>query len=266
AHHGEFFSIPPSYTKWHHKATMAYFGLPQAGRTVEEVLQVGQPDMYAMGSPIMAATTTLKEISVFPQPVQKPHPQVWEPVTSERSIRWAARHALNAFTVPEPTSRLKRNIEIFYEEAAKHSWPDRLQRGAWKFGWDAQKHRVLGCGPYVPPFPSRNGQLDLQRYKYALEQQWDYYGPFGFAAVLSDLGEPMYDMHMKITADLIMQKGIALVGTPEQVVEQILRIKQTCKYEGFFFTAWVEGGGDRAQELGAHSHLFARSLRAVFRR
>src|SRR5918912_575295 len=48
SHHGEFFSIPPSYTKWHHKATMAYFSLPQAGRTVEEVLQVGQPDMYSM--------------------------------------------------------------------------------------------------------------------------------------------------------------------------------------------------------------------------
>src|SRR6266571_4091962 len=158
SHHGEFFSIPPSYTKWHHKATMAYFSLPQAGRTVEEVLQVGQPDMYAMGSPIMAATTTLKEISVFPQPVQKPHPQMWEPVTSERSIRWAARHALNAFTVPEPTSRLKRNIEMFYEEAEKHSWPDRLQRGAWKFGWDAQKHRGFGCCRYVHLLPRRNGQ------------------------------------------------------------------------------------------------------------
>src|SRR4029453_2655282 len=87
SHHGEFFSIPPSYTKWHHKGTMAYFSMPKAGRHLEDVLAVGQPDLYSMGSPIMAATTTLKEISVFPQPVQKPHPQVWEPVTSERSIR-----------------------------------------------------------------------------------------------------------------------------------------------------------------------------------
>ncbi len=266
SHHGEFFSIPPSYTKWHHKATMAYFSLPQAGRTVEEVLQVGQPDMYAMGSPIMAATTTLKEISVFPQPVQKPHPQMWEPVTSERSIRWAARHALNAFTVPEPTSRLKRNIEMFYEEAAKNNWPDRLQRGAWKFGWDAQKHRGFGCCRYVHLLPSRHGQQDLQRYKYALEQQWDYYGPFGFAAVLSDLGEPMYDLHMKIPADLIIQKGIALVGTPDQVIEQILRIKQTCNYEDFFFTAWFEGGGYRTEEVEEQMHLFAEQVMPVLRR
>ena len=129
SHHGEFFSIPPSYTKWHHKGTMAYFSMPKAGRHLEDVLAVGQPDLYSMGSPIMAATTTLKEISVFPQPVQKPHPQVWEPVTSERSIRWAAQHKVNAFTVPEPTSRLRRNIEIYYEEAQKQGWPDRRSAG-----------------------------------------------------------------------------------------------------------------------------------------
>jgi len=54
---------------------------------VEDFLKVGAPDMHSMGSPIMASTTTLKEISVFPQPVQKPRPPAWEPVTSERSIR-----------------------------------------------------------------------------------------------------------------------------------------------------------------------------------
>src|SRR6059058_3678135 len=46
--------------------------------------------MYSMGSPIMASTTTLKEISVSSQPVQKPHPQVWffffnDPATTEIS-------------------------------------------------------------------------------------------------------------------------------------------------------------------------------------
>src|SRR2546427_7113620 len=167
---------------------MAYFSMTKAGRRVEDVLRIGAPDMYSMGSPIMAATTTLKEISVFPQPLQKPHPQVWEPVTSERSIRWAARHAVNAFTVPEPTSRLKRNIEMYYEEAEKHGWPDRLQRGGWKFGWDGAKHRGFGCCRYVHIIPNRaNGSQDLQRYKRRLELQWDYYGPFGSAAVLSDV-------------------------------------------------------------------------------
>ena len=267
SHHGEFFSIPPSYTKWHHQATMAYFGLPKAGRTVEDVLNVGEPDLYSMGSPIMAATTTLKEISVFPQPVQKPHPQVWEPVTSARSIRWAAQHNVNAFTVPEPTSRLKRNIDIYYEEADKHGWPDRLQRGRWKFGWDAERHRGFGCCRYVHLLPNgQRGQQALQRYKASLELQWDYYGPFGFAAVLSDVDEPMYDLQTKITAELIMQKEIAIVGTVEQVIDKIMRIKQTCAYDDFLFTAWFEAGGYSTEEIEEQMQVFAAEVMPVLRR
>jgi hypothetical protein len=76
----------------------------------------------------------------------------------------------------------------------------------------------------------------------------------------------MYDLHMKITADLIMQKGIVLVGTPDQVAEQILRIKQTCSYEDFFFTAWFEGGGYRTEEVEEQMHLFAEQVMPVLRR
>jgi alkanesulfonate monooxygenase SsuD/methylene tetrahydromethanopterin reductase-like flavin-dependent oxidoreductase (luciferase family) len=223
---------------------MAYFGMPKAGHKVEDVLRVGEPAMSSRGSPILAATTTRQEISVFPQPVQKPHPQVGEPGTSARSSRWAAQHKVHAFTVPAPPSRLKRNLDIYYEEADKHGWPDRLQRGRWKFGWDAEKHRGFGCCRYVHILPNGKGHPQaLPRYKEALELQWDYYGPFGFAAVLSDIGEPMSDLHMKITADLIMQQEIAIVGTVEQVVEKILHIQQTCNYEDFLCTAWFEAGG-----------------------
>lgn len=267
SHHGQFFTIPPTYTKWNHKSTLAYFGMPKAGRKVEDVLRVGAPDMYSMGSPIMASTTTLRELSLFPRPVQKPHPQVWEPVTSERSIRWSARNGVNAFTVPEPTSRLRRNVEIYYEEAEKQGWPDRLNRGQFKFGWDAEKHRGFGCCRYVHIVqPGRNEQQDLQRYRNALELQWDYYGPFGFAAVLSDLGEPMYDMSMKITAELLMQKEIAIVGTADQVVAKIMRIKESCKYDDFLFTAWFEGGGYSTEEVEQQMHLFAEEVMPMLRR
>jgi alkanesulfonate monooxygenase SsuD/methylene tetrahydromethanopterin reductase-like flavin-dependent oxidoreductase (luciferase family) len=200
--------------------------------------------------------------------VQKPHPQVWEPVTSARSIRWAAQHKVNAFTVPEPTSRLRRNLQIYHEEAEQHGWPDRLQRGGpWKFGWDAEKHRGFGCCRYVHIIPAgQQEQKALQRYKEAIELQWDYYGPFGFAAVLSEVDEPMYDLHMKITADLIMQKEIAIVGTVDQVIEKIMRIKQTCNYDDFLFTAWFEAGGYHTEEVEDQMQLFAAEVMPVLRR
>ena len=48
--------------------------------------------MYSAGNPVLATTTTLKELQVFPQPLQKPHPQLWVPLTSARSLTFAAEH------------------------------------------------------------------------------------------------------------------------------------------------------------------------------
>ncbi len=267
SHQGEFFTLPPSYTKWHHKSTMAYFDLPNVERNTEDILKIGKPDLYSGGPPVMAATTTLKEISVFPQPLQKPHPQVWIPVTSERSIRWAAQQKINAYTSPEPLSRLKRNIDIYFEEAERNAWPDRLDRGPLKFGWDAEKHRGFGCCRYVHVIPpGQDEQKRIERYKTALEQIWDYLAPFGFAIVLSDLDEPMYDMSMKVTADLLMDKEIAIVGTPEQVVEKLMRIKEFCGYDDFFFNAWFEGAGYSTEETEENMTLFAEECMPELRR
>src|ERR671936_1753289 len=60
SHHGQLFSIPPSWTKWNHKQTMAYFSDPHIERGVDDVLHVGPPDLYSTGSPVIASTTTLK--------------------------------------------------------------------------------------------------------------------------------------------------------------------------------------------------------------
>jgi len=267
SHHGEFFSIPPSYTKWHHKQTIALFSRPNAGRKVEDVLKVGAPDMYSAGSPILAATTTLKEISVFPQPLQKPYPQTWEPVTSERSIRWTARKGINAFTVPEPTSRLRRNVEIFYEEADRQGWPDRLNRGRWKYGWDSEKRRGYVPCRYVhiiKPGPSE--KKELERYKRALELQWDYFGPFGFAAVLTEVGEPPLDLSTRITGDYLIEKQVAIVGAVDRVIEQIMRIKEGVGYEDFLFSAWFEVGGYSSEEIEEQMQIFAAEVIPVLAR
>ncbi len=34
-------------------------------------------------------------LSVQPQPLQNPHPPIWEPLNSERTIRWAAQKGVN---------------------------------------------------------------------------------------------------------------------------------------------------------------------------
>jgi alkanesulfonate monooxygenase SsuD/methylene tetrahydromethanopterin reductase-like flavin-dependent oxidoreductase (luciferase family) len=148
-HRGENFSIPPSYTKWNHKQTIAYFQMDKVERRLEDVIAIGAPDMYSAGNPVQATTTTLKELQVFPQPVQKPHPQIWEPLTSARSIKWAAEHGINGVFIVEPNDRMKRNIDLYYETAEKAGWPDMLNRGKFKYGWDAQKRRGIMTSRYI---------------------------------------------------------------------------------------------------------------------
>ena len=160
SHHGEFFSIPPTYTQWNHKQTIAYFDQPGVGRTLEDVLDIGPPDMYSGGNPVLATTTRLREIPVYPQPMQKPYPQIWEPVTSERSTRWAAARGINGYFIVEPNSRLRTMIEMYYDEAEKQGWPDRLDRGPFKSGWDAEKRRGVVTARYIHVVDKGLGDMD----------------------------------------------------------------------------------------------------------
>ena len=97
----------------------------------------------------------------------------------------------------------------------------------------------------------------MERFKLGLELQWDYYGPFGFAAVLADADEDPYPLDMRVTADLLIDKQVAIVGTPDQVVEQIMAVKEGVGYEDFLFTTWFEIGGYSHDEVEHQMQWFA---------
>jgi alkanesulfonate monooxygenase SsuD/methylene tetrahydromethanopterin reductase-like flavin-dependent oxidoreductase (luciferase family) len=268
SHHGQFFTVPPTYTKWHHKSTMAYFNLPQTGYPLDSVLDVGAEDVYATGGPsVLSSTTTLNEISVFPQPIQKPHPQIWEPLTSERSIKWAVQHGVNGFAVPEATEMLKKQLNSYYEEAERCGWPDRLNRGQWKFGWDAEKHRGFGHNIYmhiVTPGPGE--QERVERYKNFLQMHWDYFGAFGLAAGFVNPSSPDYDPNMRVTPDVLIERGAAIVGTPEHCIEEIMNYKEECGYEDLLFVAWLEAAGFTGEEIEEQMHIFASEVVPTLKR
>jgi alkanesulfonate monooxygenase SsuD/methylene tetrahydromethanopterin reductase-like flavin-dependent oxidoreductase (luciferase family) len=257
SHHGEFFSIPPSYTKWNHRQTEAFFGSEKVTeRSVDDVLSLGPPDMYSSPIPIAAAGTTLREISVFPQPIQKPYPQMWMPLTSERSIRWAAQKGVNGYVVGETADRLKQKIDVYLGEAEKNSWPDRLGRGAFSWGWDSEKKRGLAG---IILLPGKDSSSELERFKRALELQWDYYIAFGFGAALAEPGEPV-DFNRRITGDMLLEKGLAVFGTPDEVGEKILGLKSQVGYDDFLFNAWFEKAGFEEKEVEEQMAAFAEEV------
>ena len=267
SHRGQFFTIPPVFTRWNHQQTIAYFGMEKAGRKLEDVLKIGGPDPYGGPNPVLQSATTLKELQVFPQPLQKPHPQLWEPLTTGRSIQWAAERGVNGYFIVEPNSRLKKNIELYYEHAEKAAWPDRLGRGKFKFGWDAERRRgVVTCRYIHLLLPGQDRKKEYDRFKQALELQWDYYGPFGFAAVLAEADEPMQSLEDKVDAEMLMKKEIALFGSPADVAEAIVRVKEQCGYEDFMFHAWFETGGFEGVEIEDQMQCFAEEVRPLLAR
>lgn len=267
SHQGQFFTIPPVYTRWNHRQTVAYFEREKTGRHLEDVIRLGDPDPYGGANPVLQSATVLKELQVFPQPLQKPHPQTWEPLTTGRSIKWAAQRGVNGYFIVEPNSRLRRNIELYYEESERAGWPDRLRRGRFKFGWDAERRRGILTGRYLHlVLPGQDRKRELERFKLGLELQWDYYGPFGFAAVLAEADEAPLPLDARVPAEMLLDKEIAIFGDPSEVAAAIMRIKEQCGYEDFMFNAWFEAGGFSGKEVEEQMQYFAEAVMPLLAR
>ncbi|ETW94274.1 MAG: hypothetical protein ETSY1_35575 [Candidatus Entotheonella factor] len=260
SHQGQFFSVPPTYTRWNHAQTIAYFSQPHVGRALEEVLRIGPPDQYGGGNPVTNTTTVLKEISLFPQPVQKPYPQCWEPVASSRSVEWAAAHGVNCNINAIPRNRLRKVVETYHQASEKAGWPDRLNRGAFKFGWDAEKRRGLSVGPWVYILKPGDERAQIERIDRSLEMEWNYYGPFGFTAGLADADEAPYPLDMRVTGEILRQKETALVGRAEEVTAALLRMKELVGSEDFLVLCHFEMPGLNGEEVEEQMSLFAEQV------
>jgi hypothetical protein len=76
-------------------------------------------------------------------------------------------------------------------------FPDMHNRGRFKFGWDAEKRRGIMTSRYLHITRPGKEKEALDRAARAIELQFDYYGPFGFGAVVARLDEPMFDLNKK---------------------------------------------------------------------
>ena len=258
SHSGEFFRLPPNYTKWGNPSTLAYFSQDHVERNVDDVLDVGPPDMYSAGPPVYATTTTLKEISVYPQPLQKPYPPIWQPVTSPRSIQWAAENAINCYTIPEPNSRLKANVALYYEHLEKNDWPDRLNRpGPFKFGYDADvKRGFTPLATYTSCPPARGRKISS-----ATRKGWRPPGP-----TWAHSGSPPSSPTSMIRPCRPTSRSPRTTPSrrvwpssapPIRSLSRSWEIKESVGYEDFLFTAWFEQAGYRGEEVEEQMHMFA---------
>jgi len=260
--HGDNFSLPPKHVIWHHKQSIAKFDDPVTGRDTEQVFEIGAPSSHPV--PVFANRTTLKELTVYPQPVQKPHPQIWQVASSERTIRQAAANGANiALEVPNAASR--REVATYYAECEKTGWPDRLQPGRpFKYGWDCERRRGVVVNRFL--HIADKGIGDLDRAGRALELEWDYFGPFGFAAALANPGEDIPN-DLKVTPEWLRDdRKMALHGTVDHIIAGLLELKEEVGLDDFALSAWFELAGFEGVEIEEQMQCFAEEVMPVLER
>jgi hypothetical protein len=106
----------------------------------------------------------------------------------------------------------------------------------------------------------------LERAAQAIELQFDYYGPFGFGAVVARLNEPMFDLNKKVTAQMLRDREIAIHGSKQYVIDTIMKMRQECGYDDFCFLGWFELGGFAAKEIEEQMQIFAEEVMPVLAR
>ena len=159
-----------------------------------------------------------------------------------------------------PPTRLKLNVAQYYDEAEKQGWPDRLNRGRFKYGWDSEMKRGFAVSRNVHlVLPGADRDREWQRVKLGMELEWSYYGPFGFALVLSEPGDN-FTMATSITAEILQQKEVLIFGTADEVGEKLLKVKDAVYGDDFNITIWFELGGFQTEEIEEQMQYFMEAV------
>jgi alkanesulfonate monooxygenase SsuD/methylene tetrahydromethanopterin reductase-like flavin-dependent oxidoreductase (luciferase family) len=255
SYNGHYHHIPPKHTKWHHEQERLYLEDEVTDHEVEDMMDWKKADLYSQGlwNPVVSGGTTLEAVAVFPQPLQDPHPQLWQPVTSFRSVRWCARNGVNGVSFGDP--RLEDKLDWYHEEAKKADWPDRLPEydgEPFAYGWDEARQRGIAIGRWV--FNTEVGnEATLERWKMGLEHGWDYFGPFGFTKAIKEDGG-------RVTAQDLIDADLAVVGDSDHIVEKLARIPEKTGSDGLHLAIFFESGGISAEECNAQLESFAEAV------
>lgn len=266
SHRGSFYEIPASWTRWNHTITRSFFQQDGVERTADQILKEGVTDEYGGGSAINSSTTTLRELSVVPQPWQRPHPQVFMGVGSTRSIEFAAERGINGHYPAYPAALLRKGAEAYHAASEKAGWPDMLNRGEWKYGWDAEKRRGLVVQNYFHIADPKRGIGDKKRFDQSLRALWDYLSPFGFSTLVPNADGSPRDPKQPVVAEDLYRVGTARCGTPEELCEQILETKNGAGFEDYFYVVELGFSGFEHAEIEEQMYVFAEEIMPVLRR
>lgn len=158
-------------------------------------------------------------VNVWPRPFQTPHPPIFSPSQgSSETIRWAAKHGYPYLCTYAPIEQLVHYYGMYRQIAAEEYG---YAAGPEKFGWTSmvyvakdEKTAIAEARPHIEYFNKRCFALPPQ-----MLVPPGYTSPESFRGML----EARMNRPAAFDYDEMIATGQALIGTPEQVGERLLR-------------------------------------------
>lgn len=244
SYQGDHHSIPPKHTKWHHENEYMWLKDDVSEYEPEDMMDWKEEgDFYSSGNPVVAGGTTLKKLAALPKPKQDPHPQIWMPTFSPRSIKFAARNGFNAYFIVNPITTIKPLVDMYYEAAEEAGWPDHRPEydgEQFDYGWDAEHQRGVGVGRYVFNTDAATEE-ELEKHKMGLKAGWSWFGSFGFNQVLVE-GDEEPPHPKDVDAEMLQDYGVSFIGDSEEIIEGWCEVMEECEFEDGNLNPWFNEG------------------------
>jgi alkanesulfonate monooxygenase SsuD/methylene tetrahydromethanopterin reductase-like flavin-dependent oxidoreductase (luciferase family) len=149
-----------------------------------------------------------RTVSIWPRPLQQPHPPTYALGTSRESCEFAARHRLGCGVSYGPFEVMAKSTRYYREACARHGWQPTPEQIIYRANMivaetDEAAHAVLRAQPNEPPFLMRAGVRQ--------------------AMATVDARNVAGEARPPVTSAL----PTTFIGSPDTVVEQVQRCKDT---------------------------------------
>jgi alkanesulfonate monooxygenase SsuD/methylene tetrahydromethanopterin reductase-like flavin-dependent oxidoreductase (luciferase family) len=180
------------------------------------------------------------EITLYPRPIQKPHPPIWVAGTSAQTLEWAGRHGFHIMTVghPHPPEKVRPGVE------------------AWKKALIDQgiDPTTRHCQFHVRTHVNENAERARQIAGAAITR-YDEISRIGRRSLTAPPGE--YDWEMMLAT------GRNNYGVPDQCIQNILNAAKHYYFDTL--TTTFNFGGIPHDEITKSMRLFAKEVMPAFR-
>jgi natural product biosynthesis luciferase-like monooxygenase protein len=188
------------------------------------------------------------DVSVYPKPLQQPHPPIWMASLSEETFAMCGDHGFNLLCAPI----FGFNVENGAAQIQKYR--DALVAR----GRDPKQHEIAALSLTYVAGSTQEALADFQEgVMWYFRTLGKYVAPPKGSAPIPgfELYEKVRDVLHLAEWELVVKAGAVICGSPDEVVEQIGRMSDLCGFTTYL--AWTRVGGLPREKVSRSSELMA---------